>query len=155
MKLTLPQSTGLVRAPTKTIAFTGASGLGAAGSTTTVYTITGRVKLVYGSIFCTETLVSASNLGTISMGVAADVEAYRAAIVVGAGTIAANDWWGAAGDTMAGLGRDWVTNADAAEAVNAFLSQDIIIDCLTQNTTDGTLVIDCWYIPLTAGASLT
>lgn len=34
------------------------------------------------------------------------------------------------------------------------ISEDIIIDPLTQNITDGTLIIDCWYLPITDNGAL-
>ena len=59
----------LIRAPTKTITFTGGAGAGAVGSAVTIWTISGRVLLERGMSFCSTTLVSTSNTGTIALGV--------------------------------------------------------------------------------------
>ena len=141
----------LLRAPTKTLAFTGAANLGAVGSVITLWTITGRVLLVYGTAFCTETVVSTANTGTIALGVAGDTAFFIAATTMGAGSLAANDWWDFVA-TPVGASFEFVGSKSSVTAVA--LSQNVIITVATNAITDGTLVFDCFYIPLSAGASL-
>lgn len=139
----------LVRAPTKTIAFTGASGLGLAGVAVPVWTVTGRALLFYMAAFVSETLVSTINLGTIALGTAARTTGLLPATTVGAGELAAGDWWQDGNDPEIAMGVLTV-----ALGQGATVSANIIISPATQDITDGTLVLDCWYIPLTAGAGL-
>ena len=146
----------LKRAPRKTIAFTGAANLGQAGTAVTVWTITGRVQPIYfPGPFVTEALVSTIDLGTISLGLTNVVAAFVAATTVGAGTFAINDWWNAAADVTPSSGIDVTYTKDVGYSY-APISENIIINCLTQNITDGTLVFDgLWYRPLTAAGALT
>lgn len=144
----------LVRAPTKTLAFTGAANLGAVASPITIWTITGRMLLIYGTAFCTETVVSTAGTGTIALGNTSIVGRFIAAATMGAGTLALGDWWNQAG-TPAGVSDDWVASAAGTAAYGPqALSENIIVTVATNAITDGTLVFDCYYMPLTAGASL-
>ena len=145
----------MVRAPTKTLAFTGAANLGQAATASTIWTITGRVLLIYGTAFCTETVVSTINLGTIALGVASSTAHFIAATTMGAGSLATNDWWDNGAGTPAGVAADWAFYSNVN--VNAYkpISENIIVSAATQDITDGTLVFDAFYIGLTAGASLT
>ena len=146
----------LKRAPRKTIAFTGASGLGLAGTAVIVWTITGRVQVVsFPSPFITEALVSTVNLGTISIGLTNSVTFFTAAVTVGAGDFAVNDWW-YDGAAIPSYGRDHASVGVFNTEPVPPISENIIINCLTQNITDGTLVFDgLWYRPLTADGALT
>ena len=148
-----PPTQPLVRAPDKTITFTGASGLGQAGTNVTVYTITGRVLIVYfPPPFCTTLLTEAAPTATVSLGTTTTV-----ALFIGATTstlIDVNEWWDdtADGNILQGSGSDLVGNGIAAPGV---ISENIVIACATQNTNAGVLVFQgLMYIPLTAGASL-
>lgn len=140
----------LVRAPDKTITFTGAAGLGAAGGNVTVYTITGRVLLVhFPPPFCTTNLGEAAPTATVSLGTPTNVDDLIGA--TNSVDIDANEWWSSPTSPVAG---------DDAELTNTssirVLSENIIIACATQNTNAGVLVFQgLYYIPLTAGASLT
>lgn len=151
MPIYLPPN--LVRAPTKTLAFTGAANLGAVGSPITIWTLTGRVLLVYGTAFCTETVVSTANTGTIALGTASRTLGFVGASTMGASSLATNEWW-AEGAMIAGAQGDWVSGANQVTLNVAGLSESIIITVATNAITDGTLVFDCFYIPLTAGAGL-
>lgn len=144
-----------LRAPTKTLAFTGAANLGQAATASTIWTITGRVLLIYGTTFCTETLVSTVNLGVLRLGVASSTNGFLTQTTIGAGTISVNAWWGDQQVTP-GMSTDWVMNANGGGAWGGpiVISQNIILSADTQDITDGTLVFDCYYMPLTAGGSL-
>lgn len=138
----------LIRAPTKTITFTGGAGAGAVGSVT-VWTISGRVLIqILPPPFCTTDLTEALATATVSLGVTSST-----GFLLGATTstaIDANEWWD---DTTPALGiaTDIMTRGSSNPVV---VSENIIITCATQATNGGVLVFDCWYRPLTAGASL-
>ena len=128
---------------TKTIAFDGTAGNGAVG-TVTVFTLTGRVWLAGLSAFCTETL--AGNTATVSLGVASVVAGL---VPVTTGTdLAANDWWIDATPAEIGIA------AVAASQKDQLLSQSVIVNVLVAGVTDGTLVIDAWYLPVTSNGAL-
>src|SRR3990167_3375176 len=157
MKLIRATYTDLLRAPPGRVVFTGAANRGQAATDVTVYTLTGRVELFAMSPpFVTEVLVSTSNLGTISVGTASQPVWLVGTTTVGAGTFALNNWWTMTSTLQLGTGVDLVRGANAGSAGTAMpISEDIIIRCLTQNTTDGQLDFDgLWYRPLTAGAGL-
>ena len=142
----------LIRAPTKTITFTGASGLGLAGTVVPVWTLSGRVLVHHLMCFCTTTVVSTLNGGNISLGTAANVTAFISETLMGSGTLAANDWWPGAGGTPVGATSDILATAATSPST---VSGSIIINPTTQDITSGVLVFDCFYRPLTSGASLT
>lgn len=135
----------------KTIAFTGAAGLGAIGDIT-VFTITGRVFISRVTAFCTEDLVSAG-AGTISLGTATRVTKFIA--LTTATTIDTNEWWvDGTPITEAANTINQTTNGSDPSQLAVVLSADVIIDVLTGDVTDGTIIIDMWYIPITDSATL-
>lgn len=138
----------IVRAPDKTITFTGAAGAGAVGNVT-VYTITGRVLLVYfPPAFCTTLLTEAGATATVSLGVTSAVTLFIGA--TNSVDIDASEWW-ATTLPAAGYG---IMPADVGGYPYA-ISENIVIACAAQNTNAGVLVFQgLHYIPLTAGASL-
>src|SRR3990167_9363100 len=103
---------------------------------------TGRVWVQAMTIFCTETLAGAT--ATVSLGTASGVANLIGATT--ATTIAANDWWGDTSPAEIGILSLEVT---APVLLNFVLSESPVIAVATQNVTDGTLVIDCWYEPIT------
>lgn len=128
-----------------TIAFDGTSGNGAVG-TVDVFTITGRVFLERLIVFCTEDLVGAA---TIEVGTAS-----RTAEIIDQGgdatAIDVNEWWSGPSAQTETLGLD-VLDAEetGTRAGLRTLSADIIITIGNTNITDGTLVFDAWYTPIT------
>lgn len=144
----------LLRAPHKTITFTGASGLGLKDVAVPVYTVTGRVLLIYGTALVGDTLVSASDLGTISLGTASKPIFLVGASTVAAGAGAINDWWFNTGFSS-GLAYEMVGGAAQGDFVPVACNENIIITPATQNITAGSLIFDFWYRPITDGASLT
>ena len=141
----------LIRAPTKTITFTGGAGAGAVGSAVTIWTLTGRVMLFHITCFCTTTVVSTAGTGTIALGVATTTSAFVSTTTMGAGTLAANDWWNGANSTPAEIGQEILPfSAGAPQTLN----ESIIITVATNAITSGVLVFDCWYRSLTTGGSL-
>lgn len=136
----------------KTITFDGTTGNGEVG-TVTVFPITGRVFVRRTTQFCTESLAEAGATATISMGTSADIDAFVAA--TNAVDIDVNEWWGAASPAAGSyqLLQSSTAGFQTAQA-DKMLSQNIILTIGSQNVTDGTLVIDVWYEPITADGAL-
>ena len=135
---------GVTRHVRKTVAFDNTAGNGAAGAVT-LFTITGRVWMTGFSAFCTETLTGAAT--TVSVGVASSVAGI---IAVSTGTdIVANDWWVDATPAEIGLADPVTTQVDM------LVSQTIICDVIgAAGVTDGTIVFDCWFVPITDNGNL-
>lgn len=139
------------RHSTKTIALDGTTGNGEAG-TVIVFTITGRVLVHAITAFCTEDLVSAGG-GTVELGVAADTDAFIAQTTATA--VDVNEWWqiatpSAGANTLADSVTGGLTTSQRAKTV----STNIIITVGTADVTDGTIVFDVIYTPLTDGGRL-
>jgi hypothetical protein len=140
------------RHSTKTITFTGAAGLGAVG-TVTVFTCTGRSIIHAITAFCTEDLVG--NLATIELGTATTSNDF--VVQTTAEGIDVNKWWGDATPSAGSiLIKIPATGADGIGAAQSFktISSDIIATIATADVTDGTIVFDVIYTPLTDGARL-
>lgn len=120
------------------VAFDGETGSGEVG-TVTLFTITGRVIVKHLTAFCTETLVGAA---TLECGVASSTPGLIAQ-VADATTIAANDWWVDASVAEVGLAAQVATQKDMN------LSENVILTIDSANITDGTLIFDVWYMPVT------
>lgn len=131
------------RVITKTITFTGASGLGQFGTAVPLFTVSGDVLITRIAARCTTNLAGAS--ATISVGTAGTV-AGLIALTTATGLTTTNKWWADA--TPAPM------KSLAALNQNAVLSDNIIINPLTANVTGGVLVFYCEYVPLSAGAVL-
>lgn len=123
----------------KTIAFTGAAGLGAQG-TTAIFTVTGDVL---ASVFavCTEDLAGAT--ATISLGLIGNTTAWIAATT--ATDLDANESWV---DNAPGIG-------EAPTAVRiAPQGADITFTVATADITDGTLIFYCLWRPLSSDGNI-
>ena len=115
----------------------------------TAFTITGRVLVKNVTVFCTETFVGAA---TLDLGVTAATDIFSS----GSGTIAdagatfvANDWWNLTdGATVPG----GVPGVDRGQGVS--ISANVLLTVGSANITDGTMIIDLWYTPITDGAGL-
>lgn len=127
----------------KTVAFTGAAGLGAVG-TVNLFTVTGNIafRLV---AYCTEDLVSAGG-GTAEVGVASNTAAIIAQTT---GTAIDNGeiWYNAT--PVAGVTA--TSNFAQFTIVNG---SDIILTVGTANITDGTIVFDLYWSPLDATSAV-
>ncbi len=129
----------------KTIDFDGSANNGASGDAVTVFAITGRVHVLAIRAFCTDGLVGAT--ATLSLGVVSEVDAIIG--VTTATDMATNDFWVDTSPAEVGY-------ADLPTSMIDFLlSEDIDVDVLTQAITDGTIVFDVEFIPLTDGGWLT
>ncbi len=114
--------------------------------TLTAFTITGRVLVYDVTVFCTETFVGAA---TVDLGVVGDADIFTPGTLANATTFVANDWWNLAdGATDPGgiLQVDWKQRFP--------ISANVILTVGSTNITDGTMIIDLWYKPITDGAGL-
>lgn len=136
---------GLLRAPTKTITFTGSAGAGATG-TVAVWTVSGSVWIPMVTSYCTTLLTEALATATVSLGTATST-ALLLPVTNSVNIDAAEFWTTTNPATSSALA--------VASQQNALVNENIIITCATQATNAGVLVFDCWYRPLTAGATLT
>jgi hypothetical protein len=135
----------------KTVAFDGGAGSGAVGSVA-VFTVTGLVDYAV-SVVCTETLVDAANLATISLGTATVTdELIDVTDCAGKNgtTIETNDLWfnntpGAAGSVATALSSD-------VSKERFSMGEDIIFTIAGEAITDGTLVASIVYTKRTSGA---
>lgn len=140
------------RHSSKTIAFDGTAGLGLETSDVTVFTLTGRVLIHAITAFCSETLEGAT--ATIELGVTGDTDAFITQTT--ATSVAADEWWAvaaaatASGTTLADSQTGGATTSQRAKAISA----SIILTIGTADVTNGTLVFDVLYTPLTDGARL-
>ena len=142
-------SEGLLRAPTKTIAFTGATGLGEFPGTVPVYTTTGRVWLVMAILFCTENFTSAGG-GTLSLGTTNQPLDLIGS--TGATALLSGEIWRDSTPTTSEWDLTLLNNLGGYEG--GILAANVIITIGTATVTDGTLVVDAWYRPITAGGTL-
>lgn len=134
----------------KTIAFSGAAGNGAVG-TVLVFTVTGVIWLDWLTIFCTESLAS-GGAALVEVGVAADTDGLAAQIT--ATDLDAGMWWpGVAGavGTVAATGAGAAATHAACKVLNG---ANIIVTVTTAAVSDGTVVVDARYRPLSAGARM-
>lgn len=136
----IPQDTKIRKARV-TIAFDGAAGNGAVG-TVDLFTITGRVLVTWFSGFTTESLAGAN--AELEAGSSGDVDTLIANTV---GTlIDVNEWWQA---TPVAGSADLPTGS-----VDVLFSSDIILTIGVANVTNGTMVFDVWFTPITDDGNL-
>ena len=131
---------------TKTVAFTGAAGLGQLASpTVSVFTTTGEVfvGLIVGR--CTESFTSAGG-GTLALGVVGGTTLFIGATTATALTTTADIW---ASTTPNAFGI-----AAPAALKDIVIRGNVIMTVGTADVTDGTLEIHCYYMPLSAGSGL-
>lgn len=121
---------------TKTVAFTGAAGLGAVG-TVSLFTVTGDVVVNVVGV-CTENLASAGG-GTLEVGIAGNTAALIAQTTATA-IDAGETWVDATPATVVSYPSDKVL-------VNG---TDIIATVATGDITDGTITFYCNFTPLSS-----
>lgn len=126
----------------KTVTFDGTAGNGAVG-TVALFNITGRVGLHDLTIFCSESLEEGGATATMTLGTASGPDFIISTTTATA--LVANEWWN---DTTP-------TNAGICTTVGSFLSsrpsasESLIITVGAQSVSNGTLVFDLFYKPLT------
>ena len=135
----------------KTIAFTGAAGLGVQGSVA-IFTVTGQVLVEMIIGYCTEDLASAG-AATVALGTTNSTSKFIAATT--ATGIDNGMWWSVgAGVAEAVNILDNQSTSGAAKQNRVAVAGNIIITVATADITDGTLVIYCIYRALSAGSSI-
>lgn len=112
------------------------------GVAETIFAITGRVLIAYLTAFCTESLVGA---GTMVLGTSSQTAGLIASTVPN--NLDVNEWWNDAGPAE---GMEQII----ATAIDAVCSEDIELLPGGANVTDGTIVFDVWYLPITDNGAL-
>ena len=140
---------GVDRFATKIVTFTGASGLGQAGTNVPIFTVTGEVLIVALSPSCTTTLTQAAGTATVSLGTTGRTALFIPAtnsIAIGAG-----EFWILAG----GVGDAHNSGAALGSTqMNVVVTDDIIVACATQDTNGGVLRFDVFWRPLSENGNL-
>ena len=126
---------------TKTVTFTGASGLGLAGTNTVWFTVTGTVLVVILTPLCTTGLAGAT--ATLTLGVVDATAFFNAATT--ATDLAANEFWFDATPTEANA---FAVSAGFKDIM--VLDDDIVSAVATANITSGVVRIDCFWRPLSS-----
>ena len=145
MTVQLIAGRGLLRRSSVSVTFTGASGLGAAGTTTTFFTTTGEVLICSIVPFAVATLTQSAGTPTLALGVVNSTALFVAATT--ATTLATGEFWteGTGGGT-----------AEAGIALPAALKDIVISSNIvgtvggTNNINGGTLRIDVYWLPLSS-----
>jgi hypothetical protein len=141
---TIASTTNALRHVRKTIAFDGSAGNGAAG-TVTVFTITGRVLAeLLPPAFCSENLTESGATAVMSFGTASAPEGFFGD--TNAVDVDTGEWWSGWGTSSLGF--------ESGTAPHVALSENLILTISGANITDGTLVIDLWYYPITDDGAL-
>lgn len=128
----------------KTVTFTGASGLGAAGAVS-LFTITGRVQILSIVPYCSTLLTETGGTATIALGITGSTSLFVAA--TGAIGIDAGEFWIDTSPDAAGI-------AIPAACQNIAIAADIIATVATATIDAGVIAFDVWYRPLTADGLL-
>ena len=141
--------TSLDRRNSVSVTFTGASGLGAAGTTTTFFTTTGEVLILYIVPFVVLTLTQSGATPTLALGVTNATGLFIAATTATA--LATGEFW----TESTGGG-----TAEAGIAVPAALKDILISSNIigtvggTLNIDGGTLRLDVYWRPLSSNGAI-
>ena len=135
----------------KTVAFTGGVGLGAQG-TVALFTTTGVVMLKEMSIRCTETLVTVN--GTFVMGTTNNTSSILGSVtpanIVTGNILSDIDLTGSAGSGAAAS-----AGYNALGAYGELITNEsVLLTISTAAVSDGTLIFDCWWKPVSADGAL-
>lgn len=121
----------------KTITFDGTT-FGDVG-TDTIATITGRVLIVHGGVYCSTLLTGA---GTLELGFASNTAALIAQTTATA--IDADEWWQDATPELKG----------SPAIVNQLVSADIILTTASATVTAGVLVFGFYWLPMSSSGNM-
>lgn len=130
----------------KSVTFTGAANLGQAGTTTTLFTVTGQVLVAYLSVFCSVDLTEAAPTASIALGVTGSTTLFVAG--TSSTTVDANEFWTTTAPSAVG------GVAVPAAHKDILITANVIITCATQNTNGGALRADCWWLPVSPTGKL-
>lgn len=138
---------GIPRISSKTITFTGASGLGLHATNTVWFTQAGGLVLVrYIAGRCTTDLAGAG--GTLTLGVVGQTGLFIAATTATTLLSATAELWVSTTATLGGIVE---TAADVNEIINANIVSAMHA---TNDITGGVLELNVMWMPLTPGATL-
>lgn len=138
-------SSGPYQRSTVSVTFDGTAGLGGAASTTTFFTVTGEVIVVYLVPYVVASLTQSGATPTLALGVVNSTALFIAATT--ATTLATGEFWTEA--TGGGT-------ANAGVAIPAALKEIAITSNVvgtvggTLNINGGTLRLDCYWLPLSS-----
>ena len=132
---------------TKSVPFTGAANLGATGTTTTYFTVTGEVLIEKIVPFCTVDLTESGAVSQVSLGVTGSVSLFIG--VTDTDLIDANEFWVDATPDANGI-------ALPAALKDIVITDNILVDCTgaVSNVNGGALRIDVWWRPLSDNGNL-
>lgn len=128
----------------KSITFTGAAGLGAVGNVP-LFTVTGQLIVVYILGIVTTTLTGAS--ATLALGTTTNTSEFIAATTATTLTTAAPIWMS-------------TTATAGSMAIPALVKDQVVVQNIVMTAaagsgvTGGVLRIDCYWMPLGAGATV-
>lgn len=154
---TIPnQATGL-RHVRKTISPNGGANNGLLGDQIPVFTTTGRVLVVYATAFVTNSLVcAAGGLTSIDLLVGGTTFFFSHSTV---DLVTANKWWDTGG-FQASFGDSQPADAISGgathrpQAISGNVTLWVQDDTGGANVTDGDIVVDFWYLPITDNGAL-
>jgi hypothetical protein len=134
---------------TKSVTFTGASGLGANGTTTTFFTITGAVHIEHILPYVVTTLTQSAGTPNIALGVTNSTSLFIAATTATA--LTTGEFWT---ENTGGNTPDSGVAVPAALKEIAISSNIIVTVGGTNNVNGGVLRIDLYWWPLSLGATV-
>lgn len=147
------QGTGL-RHVRKTIAFDGSANNGNLGDAVTVFITTGRVQVEYCTGYISSGITCAAAAATnIDIGTATNPGAWSLNTTVDNVTGGAG-WLIGAGRTSATSTSEALVNTGSPQAASANILLTIFDNGGGADVTAGTIIIDCWYRPITDDGAL-
>ena len=137
----ITRSPSKIRTTRKTITFTGAAGVGEAGTAVTVYSVVGNIYLHALICYCTTLLTESGATATVSLGTASQVTRFIGN--TNSVEIDANEIWVSTTPTVGSIDLP-----DAMQSVVITNGDDIIVNPLTTNTTGGVLQFVMFWEPV-------
>lgn len=139
-------SADFVRHIRKSITYTGATGLGEAATSTTIFTVTGEILVVRLVPFCTTNLGESGATATIALGVTSSTALFIAA--TNSVDIDANEFWVSTTPTANGI-------ALPAAMKDIVITDNILTTHAVTNTNAGVLRFELFWTALSVDASVT
>ena len=135
----------------KTVTFTGAAGVGAAG-TVALFTVTGRVMVNWFTAYCT-TLLLTSGAATMVCGTPGDTDGFIA--ITTATDIDEDEWWTAATPAVGAKSPLQVlTGGLVTSQGTKLLNENINLTVASADVQSGVIVFDAFWIPITDDGAL-
>ena len=142
---------GYVRRTSASVTFTGAANLGATGTNTPFFTVTGEVLIVYLVPTVVLTLGESAASSSIALGVTNSTGLFIGATSVT--TLVTGEFWTEAtggGAPNAGVGLPAAGTAAPQLKDVAITANILTAHTGVGNTNSGTLRLDCYYVPLSS-----